>query len=151
MCFNTTASNTGRFHGACVLLEQLIGRNLLWMACRHHIFEVLLSDVFTICLGPSTGPEILFFKRLRDHWGKLQHQPKQQLTPLILASDSLKQFILTQLTIVQPRADYKESATGSANNRFGDSRAHSKAWRNTQSPLNGKGNICVENPVAIRW
>ena len=108
MCFDTTASNTGRIHGACVLLEQLIGRNLLWMACRHHIFEVLLSDVFTICLGPSTGPEILFFKRLRDHWGKLQHRPKQQLTPLILASDSLKQFILTQLTIVQPRADYKE-------------------------------------------
>jgi len=44
MCFDSTASNTGRTNGACTLLEKAVGRNLLWMACRHHMFEVLLSD-----------------------------------------------------------------------------------------------------------
>ena len=37
MCFDTTACNTGRMNGACSLLESAIGRNLLWMACRHHV------------------------------------------------------------------------------------------------------------------
>ena len=35
-----TASNTGHYSGACVLLENLLERPLLWLACRHHIFEV---------------------------------------------------------------------------------------------------------------
>ena len=44
-CFDTTASNRGQYNGACVLLENLLELPLLWLACRHHIFEVLLSDV----------------------------------------------------------------------------------------------------------
>ncbi|ESN93227.1 hypothetical protein HELRODRAFT_181161 [Helobdella robusta] len=66
MCFDTTASNTGKLNGACTLLEKAMGRNLLWMACRYHMFEVLLADVFNVCLGPSTGQEILFFKSFFD-------------------------------------------------------------------------------------
>ena len=59
MCFDTT--NTGRKNGACTLIEAMIGRNLLWLAGCHHMF-----DSFSICLGSSTGPEILFFKRFKD-------------------------------------------------------------------------------------
>ena len=33
-CFATTASNTGHYSGACVLLENLLERPLLWLACR---------------------------------------------------------------------------------------------------------------------
>ena len=65
-CFDTTASNAGHYSGACVLLENLLERPLLWLACRHHIFEVLLSDVFTACMGPSSGPDILLFKHFRS-------------------------------------------------------------------------------------
>jgi len=108
MCFDTTASNTGRLKGACTILEQLIGRNLLWMACRHHMFEVLLSDAFGVCLGPSTGPDILFFKRFRENWPKLNTHCIPQHTPKILATDSLKMFISEQLTKHCAREDYKE-------------------------------------------
>ena len=66
MCFDTTASNTGRVQGACTLLEAAVGRHLLWMSCRHHMLEVLLSDTFAVCFRPSTGPDILIFKRFRD-------------------------------------------------------------------------------------
>lgn len=32
-CFDTTASNSGRLNGAAVLLEQLLGRGLLYLPC----------------------------------------------------------------------------------------------------------------------
>jgi hypothetical protein len=94
MCFDLTAANTGRLAGACTLLEISMGRSLLWMACRHHMFEVLLSDVFSVCVGPSSGPEILFFKRFREKWQDLLHrQPKPRTIPLIPACEQLKIFI----------------------------------------------------------
>ena len=42
MCFNTTNSNTGRLAGACVFLEQKLGKELLSLACRHHIMELII-------------------------------------------------------------------------------------------------------------
>lgn len=32
--FDTTASNTGKLNGACGLLEQKIGRDILYFRCR---------------------------------------------------------------------------------------------------------------------
>ena len=90
MCFDTTASNTGRHSGACQLLENALNRNLLWLACRHHMHEILLSDMFAVCFGPSSGPEVTFFKRFRENWDKLpSHQPKLGTIPVIAASDGL--------------------------------------------------------------
>jgi hypothetical protein len=43
MSFATTAFNTGIRHGACFLLEKAIGRNLLNLACRHHVHELLVK------------------------------------------------------------------------------------------------------------
>jgi hypothetical protein len=56
MCFDTTASNRGRFKGACVILEQMLGIELLYLAYRHHILEVRLRGVFDTKIGSSTGP-----------------------------------------------------------------------------------------------
>ena len=86
-----------KLNGACTLLEKAMGRNLLWMACRHHMFEVLLADVFNVCLGPSTGPEILFFKRFREKWTEMNHTSEARSTPLIIFSDAIKAFIKCQL------------------------------------------------------
>ena len=58
MCFDTSASNTGKFSGACILLEELLDRSLLWIACRHHVLEVILANVFKCIFGSSTGPQI---------------------------------------------------------------------------------------------
>ncbi|KAG0730157.1 hypothetical protein GWK47_003324 [Chionoecetes opilio] len=57
-CFDTTASNTGMVQGACIRIEQELGRSLLWLACRHHVHEVILKDVFEASLGSSSGPEL---------------------------------------------------------------------------------------------
>ena len=37
MCFDTTSANTGITKGAYKIIKNLTGRNLLWLACRHHI------------------------------------------------------------------------------------------------------------------
>jgi hypothetical protein len=71
MCFDTTASNTGRLSGACVLLERLLERPLLHFACRHHILEIVLQSAFKSCFGPSNGPEISIFKRFQAQWPKI--------------------------------------------------------------------------------
>jgi len=109
MFFDTTASNTGRHSGACQLVQNALNRNLLWLACRHHMHEILLSDVFTLCFGPSSGPEVIFFKRFREKWDKLSsHRPKVGTSPLIASSDSLKSFISDEPTQKHPRDDYLE-------------------------------------------
>lgn len=71
MCFDTTASNTGSRNGACILLEQKLEKDLLWLACRHHIFEIMLEAVVLQALDPSSGPEIAIFKRFKNNWSNI--------------------------------------------------------------------------------
>ena len=61
MSFNTTAANTGHKNGACVQLEKSLGRQLLWLACRHHIHEFICNNVFKALFGATSGPKVLFF------------------------------------------------------------------------------------------
>jgi len=70
--FDTTASNTGRLNGACHLLEQKLDRDILYLACRHHVYEIVLQGVFTeVKLATSTGPDILLFKKFRKEWNTI--------------------------------------------------------------------------------
>ena len=68
LCCDSTASNTGRMNGACVLLERLIDKDLLYFICRHHIYELVLRSTFEIKFGKTTGPEIQLFKNFGDVW-----------------------------------------------------------------------------------
>jgi len=61
MCFDTTASNTGRRSWACGVIEIRLGKNLLHLACRHHVYEIVAWDVFKHCFGPSSGPDFGLF------------------------------------------------------------------------------------------
>jgi len=56
MCFDTTSSNTGLLSGACVILDQLLGRPLLHLGCRHHVLELVLAAAFGMHMGPSKAP-----------------------------------------------------------------------------------------------
>jgi hypothetical protein len=71
MCFDTTASNTGVYAGACVLLEEKLGRDLISLACRHHIMELIVAKVFDTLMGPSSGPNIKLFQRFGEYWGSI--------------------------------------------------------------------------------
>ena len=71
--FDTTATNTGCHKGSCKLLEDKnrLGREILWCACRHHVFELVLEAVGTVLLGESNDPRLPFFGKLADNWNKI--------------------------------------------------------------------------------
>ena len=73
MSFDTTASNSGFHGGATVLIEKKLGRNLLFLPCRHHILEIVLADVFQSLFRRSNGPEIPLFKRFKGIWPSINH------------------------------------------------------------------------------
>jgi len=68
ICCDTTAANTGRLNGACTLLQQKIGRSLLMLPCRHHIFEIVLKAAFESKMGTTSAPVVLLFQRFQSKW-----------------------------------------------------------------------------------
>ena len=47
-CFDTTSSNTSQNIGAVIYLQDLLGIPILWLVCRHHVGEVILTHVLMI-------------------------------------------------------------------------------------------------------
>jgi len=69
MTFDTTASNTGHVSAACITLQQTTGRALLWSACRHHVGEVLLTQVFNdLNIEASRSAEYTVFSRFKKNF-----------------------------------------------------------------------------------
>ena len=68
MVFDTTNSNTGKNNGACVLLQKVLERKVLWLACRHHVCEVVLTHVWSSLHNEtSKAPTINIFENLQDN------------------------------------------------------------------------------------
>src|SRR5215469_11876847 len=64
---DTTASSTDRINGACTNLEKLFKRDLLYLPCRHHIFELVLRSCFESLMVTTFGPDMPLFKRFKEH------------------------------------------------------------------------------------
>ncbi|KAG8184204.1 hypothetical protein JTE90_015566 [Oedothorax gibbosus] len=114
MCFNTTAANTGCWKGTCTLLEQYFEKHLLYLACRHHILELLLKAVFESKFGATTGPQPEMFKKFQMKWPVLdKKQYKFGIEDLLVKIhfsdlEEISGFLLNQLEQKHPREDYKE-------------------------------------------
>ena len=80
--FDTTSSNTGVNKGCCVILQTLLKRHILWLACRHHIPELIMGTAFKTFFGDTKSPEVTLFKVLKDCWDTLDlddiHLPGHQ-------------------------------------------------------------------------
>jgi len=63
-----TASNTGRLNGACVFFEQLLEHEIVYLPCRHHIYEIILKSVFDLKFGALSVPVVSVFKRFQQVW-----------------------------------------------------------------------------------
>jgi len=89
-----------------------MGRELLWLACRHHVMELILSKVFTLCCGPSSAPDIPIFKRFRAVWAGIVHND-YCILDLKEGCENFQQSTLQFLTEMpgsgrQIRDDYQE-------------------------------------------
>lgn len=63
-----TYLNTRRMKGACILLEQMIGRDLFYLNCRYYLHEIILRGVFEEKLYKSSGSDVLLLKKFRESW-----------------------------------------------------------------------------------
>ena len=71
MCFDTTASNTGCKGGVCIKLETELGKELLNLACRHHVSEIVLEKVFSLHDSARSPKLELPF---RDFWPQIDQK-----------------------------------------------------------------------------
>ncbi|GBP37604.1 hypothetical protein EVAR_34641_1 [Eumeta japonica] len=108
-----------RFKSRCLHFIRTEDRkDALWLACRHHIMEIVLEAVVVQALGPSSGPEILIFKRFRSAWPSIDQRKfsivssdPDALRYVQNIADSTISFAKKQLNDYQPRDDYKELLT----------------------------------------
>ncbi|KAL4088950.1 hypothetical protein QTP88_024028 [Uroleucon formosanum] len=113
---DTTASNTGRLNGACILLEQKLNRNILLLACRHHMYEVVLQGVFhetKLCV--MSGPDIPIFKKFQKNWVNINKKNFSTWMTDSYVRDKLGYIALNILNFAEnkikedfPRNDYRE-------------------------------------------
>jgi hypothetical protein len=115
MSFDTSADITGLRNGACILLEQNMDKDLLWLACRHHIMKIMLETVVVHAIGCSSGPDILLFKRFKNCWNSIQSEHYETFISDASTSNKIENissdtiiFASKQLDEFQPRDDYYE-------------------------------------------
>lgn len=114
MSFDTTAVYTGPRNGACIILEQNIDKEMLWLACRHHIIEIMLEAVVVHAIGCSSGPDILLFKRFKKAWNTIQQGHFETIISDASTSNEIENisetitFALKRVEEFQPRDDFKE-------------------------------------------
>jgi hypothetical protein len=92
MSFDTTSANTGIHKGACTILEQMLEKNLLYLACRHHILELLAGNAFHEVFGSTTSPTVKLFENFRKNWTQIDVQVYHPLE-----STDFKKLFLRQL------------------------------------------------------
>ena len=72
MVFDTTASNSGAETGACKLIEEWLGKPILWLACRRHIAELHIARAVEAVTGSTKDPGMQLYRRLKSEWNNLE-------------------------------------------------------------------------------
>ena len=111
MCFDTTSSNTGWIKGACVIIEEKLGRPLLWLPCRHHIDELLLKAAWQALFGVDMEPSFTDFGKFKSVWEKIDQNNFEILDPrpwMKKHRAKVIPFLISLLESKQPRDDYRE-------------------------------------------
>lgn len=74
MGYDTTNVNSGEKNGAGVLLEKYLGRKLLHLPCRHHMYELVLKTAYTVVFQTSTtSPDDKICNGFRVSWDTMDH------------------------------------------------------------------------------
>ena len=86
ICTDTTATNTGRKEGAIVILTKSFGKPLLWLMCRHHIYERHITHAYKVLSGEETkAPRKALYINFQKRW--------EEFYPIIAkGSEKFKKF-----------------------------------------------------------
>lgn len=115
MACDTTSTNTGHLSAACITFQQKLGRHLLWAMCRHHVGELIISNIYKNLIESSKAPEVKLFVRLQEVFDEIS---KTEFSYYLSHPDDLppvlKELRLSMLQTAKqgqgsyPRDDYKE-------------------------------------------
>lgn len=90
-------------------------RSLLYLPCRHHIYEIILRSVFDHKFGSTSGPSVPIFQRFQLAWPKINlknFKPGLQDTKvsqhLNNCTEVILKFCMTELNKIQCMEDYRE-------------------------------------------
>jgi hypothetical protein len=101
-------------------VEKHLGRKLFYLACRHHVHELVLREVWEMPFGKDQGPTYTPFQKLQSTWDKLDMTSKTSFSILPVngatMQDQRKKMCRLLMDIVTghaekvslPRDDYKE-------------------------------------------
>ena len=100
-------------NGAGTLIEQRLDRAVLYLACRHHVLELVAEKAFVECMGPTSGPDVPLFKRFKDRWASLDLELWDDVadnapSDLLANRDDLIATFRRHLDTDHPRDDYRE-------------------------------------------
>ncbi|XP_074114868.1 uncharacterized protein LOC141537646 [Cotesia typhae] len=62
----STLNQWGIHHGTCKEIEKALGKELIWLPCRHHIYEIILRSAFEVYWPVSSGPNVPIFGRFKN-------------------------------------------------------------------------------------
>jgi hypothetical protein len=121
LCFDTTATNTGRLSGTNVRFSHKQNSILLELACRRHVYELHLKHFCERqCSGKTKSPENLMFKRFQLNWNdikssidssKFVKHDTQSIATTFLEIHKLDAVKYCEIALKKntfPRGDYKE-------------------------------------------
>ena len=116
LCCDTTSSNTGRLNGACIRIEQKLDKDLLYLPCRHHIYELVLRSVFETKIPQvTTSPSIPLFKNFQKKWIDIDSsnfisglEDQYCSNAIENIREDILNFVRTQLETKNSRDDYNE-------------------------------------------
>jgi len=99
MCFVTTASKTGCKGGVCIKLEAELGKDLMHLACRHRVSEIVLEQVFSLH-DSARSPKLELFSHFRDFWPQIDQvmDDKDAAQRVTEIRDDVITFALQQLS-----------------------------------------------------
>jgi hypothetical protein len=68
------------FPGANVFIEQELGRQMLWLACFHHVLDLLMEAAIVEKLGPTSGPREKYFAKFETYFNTLEKEEKAKIS-----------------------------------------------------------------------
>ena len=69
--FDTTALNSGLNNGVVVQLQKELKHEVLQLACRHHILELVCGAPCTLVYGDTESPDEAKYKQFAEVWSSL--------------------------------------------------------------------------------
>ena len=71
LVFDTTSSNSGAHRGATVRLQSALDRPVFFLACRHHVSELIIKACWYCLFETDLSPDCKFFAEIREQWSSL--------------------------------------------------------------------------------